>query len=45
MEQAFSQAEIVFFWKPRSEPVIAMPFDVFKKLLESKDEDAAETAE
>jgi|GEM_PF-2119063 len=41
MEQAFSQAEIVFFWKPRSEPVVAMPFDVFKKLLESKDDDVA----
>ncbi len=36
MEQAFVQGDIVFFWKPRSEPVISMPFDVFKKLLESK---------
>jgi hypothetical protein len=36
MEQAFSQGDIVFFWKPRSEPVVSMPFDVFKKLLESQ---------
>ncbi|MBN1786357.1 MAG: hypothetical protein JW825_05165 [Candidatus Methanofastidiosa archaeon] len=35
MENAFTQGDMVFFWKPRSEPVVAMPFEVFKKMLES----------
>jgi len=35
MENAFEQGDMVFFWKPRCEPVVAMPFGIFKKMLES----------
>ncbi len=36
MEQAFTQGDIVFFWKPRCNPVVAMPYEMFKKLIEGK---------
>jgi len=35
MENAFTQGDLVFFWKPRCQPIVAMPFDIFKKMLES----------
>lgn len=36
MEKAFDQGEIVFFWKPRCQPIIALKYEEFKKLIEEK---------
>ncbi|HPR41319.1 MAG TPA: hypothetical protein PK718_02080 [Candidatus Methanofastidiosa archaeon] len=38
MENAFLQGDVVFFWKPRCEPVVAMPFEIFKKMIEDAEE-------